>query len=218
MRFRIRCRNPQTGQSHEFEIDAHDHDAAQKEILAAGLIVARIEAADGDPTGPPARIPPRALAAERESRLQRRRVGIAGRIIGVCSIVALVLALVGSILSGSSKALGYQDIRASVRFDGERFRIVNMDDFPWRDVLIDINGGLANRGYTLRWDVLASEQAVVVAASAFVDDKGNHYNPAEEPLRQLRIICAIGDGKQALHTRRWGGERGERRKEKGDRK
>ncbi len=206
MRFRIRCRNPQTGQSHDFELDAHDRSAAEREILAAGLVVGRIEAADDNPGGPPSRIPPRALAAERESRRARRRVGIAGRIIGVCSIVGLVLALVGSILSGSSNALGYQDIQASVRFDGERFRIVNMDDFPWHDVMIDINGGLANRGYTLRRDVLASEQAVVAAATDFVDELGNHYDPVEEPLRQLRIICGIGNGMKALHRRRWGGE------------
>ena len=203
MRFRIHCRNPQTGQSHEFELDAHDRAAAEREILAAGLVVGRIEAADDNPGDPPARIPPRALAAERESRRARRRVGIAGRIIGVCSIVGLVLALAGSILSGSSNALGYQDIQASVRFDGEQFRIVNMDDFPWTNVLIDINGGLANNGYTLRRDVLTSQQAVVAAATDFVDEKGNHYDPAAEPLRQLRIICEIGDGLKALHMRRW---------------
>ncbi len=206
MRFRIHCRNPKTGQSHDFELDAHDRSDAEREVLAAGLVVGRIEAADDDPGAPPSRIPPRALAAERESRRARRRVGIAGQIIGVCSVVALVLALVGSILSGSSSALGYQDIQASVRFDGDRFRIVNMDDFPWHNVLIDINGGLANRGYTLRWDVLASTQAVVAAATDFVDDKGNHYDPVDEPLRQLRIICEIGDGMKALHSRRWGGE------------
>ena len=123
---------------------------------------------------------------------------------GRCSIVALVLVLVGTILFGSSHAVGYQDIQASVRFDGERFRIVNMDDFPWRDVLIDINGGLANLGYALRWDVLASKQAVVAAVTDFVDENGNHYDPADEPLSQLRIICDIGNGLKALHTRRWG--------------
>jgi len=211
MRFRIHCRNPKTGQSHEFELDAHDRASAEREILAAGLVVGRIEAADDNPGDPPARIPPRALAAERESRRARRRVGIAGRIIGVCCIVALALAGLGTILSDGSDSLGYQDIRASVLFDGDRFRIVNMDDFSWHDVLIDINGGLANRGYTLRRDVLASEQAVVAAASAFVDEAGKHYSPADEPLRQLRIICRIGDGKQALHTRRWGGEKVESR-------
>ncbi len=204
MRFRVHCRNPQTGQSHEFELDALNRDAAQREVIAAGLVVGRIEEADDKPDDPPARIPPRAVAAERESRRARRHVGIVGRIIGVCSIVALVLVLVGTILFGSSHAVGYQDIQASVRFDGERFRIVNMDDFPWRDVLIDINGGLANRGYALRWDVLASQQAVVAAATDFVDEKGNHYDPVGEPLRQLRIICGIGDGLKALHRRRWG--------------
>ena len=204
MRFRIHCRNPQTGQSHEFELDALNRDAAQREVIAAGLVVGRIEEADDKPGDPPARIPPRALAAERESRRARRHVGIVGRIIGVCSIVALVLVLVGTILFGSSHAVGYQDIQASVRFDGERFRIVNMDDFPWRDVLIDINGGLANRGYALRWDVLASKQAVVAAVTDFVDENGNHYDPADEPLSQLRIICDIGNGLKALHTRRWG--------------
>ena len=212
MRFRIHCTNPKTGQSHDFELDAHDRSAAEREILAAGLVVGRIEAADDNPGGPPSRIPPRALAAERESRRARRRVGIAGRIIGVCSIVGLVLALVGSILSGSSNALGYQDIQASVRFDGERFRIVNMDDFPWHDVMIDINGGLANRGYTMRWDVVASEQAVVAAATDFVDEKGNHYDPATEPPRPLRIIRDIGDGNKPPPTRRRGGQQAQRRK------
>ncbi len=206
MRFRIHCRNPQTGQSHEFELDALNRDAAQREVIAAGLVVGRIEEADDKPGDPPARIPPRALAAERASRRAPRHVGIAGRIIGVCSIVALVLVLVGTILSGSSQAVGYQDIQASVRFDGERFRIVNMDDFPWTNVLIDINGGLANNGYTLRRDVLTSQQAVVAAATDFVDEKGNHYDPVEEPLSQLRIICNIGDGLRALHSRRWDDE------------
>ncbi len=211
MRFRIHCRNPKTGQAHDFELDAHDQAEAEREILAADLVVGRIEAADDNPDAPPSRIPPRALAAERESRRERRRIGIAGRIIGVCSIVGLVLVLVGSILSGSSNALGYQDIQASVRFDGERFRIVNMNDFPWRDVLIDINGGLANRGYTLQLDVLASEQSIVAVATDFVDEKGNHYDPVAEPLNQLRIICEIGDGMKALHRRRWGGEKVESR-------
>ncbi len=204
MRFRIHCRNPETGQSHEFELDTHDRGEAEREVIAAGLVVGRIEEADDTPSVPPPPMRPPGAAAQRESQRSRRHVGIAGRIIGVCSVVGLVLVGLGTILSGSSDTLGYQDIQASVRFDGDRFRIVNMDDFPWRDVLIDINGGLANRGYTMRWDVLASKQAVVVAATGFVDEKGNHYDPADEPLRQLRIICDIGDGTKALHRRRWG--------------
>ena len=204
MRFRIHCSNPKTGQPHDFEIDAPSHDDAQREILAAGLVISRIEAAEDRPDAPPERIPPRPLAAERESRRERRHVRTVGRIIGACSVVALLLVLVGSILSGSSNATGYLDIQASVLFDGERFRIANKDDFPWRNILIDINGGLANSGYTLRWDVLTSQQAIVAAATDFVDDKGNRYDPAAEPLIQLRIICEIGDGLKALHMRRWG--------------
>ena len=49
--------------------------------------------------------------------------------------------------------------------------------------------------------VVRSAQAA--GATEFVDEKGNHYDPANEPLRQLRIFCDIGDGKKALHTRRW---------------
>jgi hypothetical protein len=203
MRFRIHCSNPKTGQAHDFELDAPSHDEAQREVLAAGLVVIRIEATDDQPDAPPARIPPRPLAAQREARRERRHVRTVGRVIGACTVVALVFVLVGSILSGSSDATGYLDIQASVRFDGEQFRIANMDDFPWQNILIDINGGLANSGYTLRWDVLTSQQAIVAAAIDFVDDKGNRYDPANEPLSQLRIICEIGDGNKALHMRRW---------------
>lgn len=203
MRFRIHCRNPQTGQSHEFEIDALNRDDAEREVLTAGLVVGRIDESDGERGAPPPRVPPRPLAAERQSRRERRHVRTVGRIIGACSVAALVLVLVGSILSGSSDAAAYLDIQASVRFEGEQFRIVNMDEFPWTNVLIDINGGLANNGYTLRRDVLTSQQAVVAAATDFVDDKGNRYDPAAEPLRQLRIICEISDGNKALHMRRW---------------
>lgn len=203
MRFRIHCSNPKTGQTHDFELDAPSHDDAQRQVLAAGLEVIRIEATDDKPDAPPARIPPRPLAAQREARRERRHVRTVGRIIGACSVAALVLVLVGAILSGNSNAAAYLDIQASVRFDGEQFRIANMDDFPWTNVLIDINGGLANSGYTLRWDVLASQQAIVAKAIDFVDDKGNRYDPATEPLRQLRIICEIGDGNKALHMRRW---------------
>lgn len=204
MRFRIHCSNPKTGQTHDFEFDAPSHDDAQREILAAGLVISGIEATDDQSDAPAERIPPRPLAAEREARRERRHVRTVGRIIGACTVVALVLVLVGSILSGSNDTAGYHDIQASVLFDGERFRIANMDDFPWQNILIDINGGLANSGYTLRWDVLTSQQAILAATTDFVDDKGNHYDPAAEPLRQLRIICEIGDGKKALHIRRWG--------------
>lgn len=202
MRFHVTCTNPKTGQTHEFELDAHDHGEARQEVLNAGLVVGRIEPATGDrhPDPPPH---PHATAAEQETLQERRRVGIAGRIIGGCGIVAIVLAAVGTMLSGGSEDFTFHEIQASVRFDGAGFRIVNMDDFAWHDVLVDVNGGLANRGYTLRWDVLVAQQAIVAVADDFVNEKGRHYDPVKEPLRQLRIICDIGDGKKALHTRRW---------------
>jgi hypothetical protein len=78
-----------------------------------------------------------------------------------------------------------------------------MDDFAWHDVMIDVNGGLANRGFTLKWDVLTSRQSITAAANEFIDDEGNRYDPVGDPLRQLRIFCDIGEGKKALHTRRW---------------
>lgn len=203
MRFRIHCSNPKTGQTHEFELDAHDRAEAEQEVLNAGLVVGRIEAADDEPADATAPTRPRGEAALQVAGEERRRVGMAARIIGWGGLGAIVLAVLATVLSGGGEDYTYHEIRASVRFDGGRFTIVNRDEFAWRDVLIDINGGLANRGYTLRADALGGGQEVVAAAIDFVDEQGNHYDPAEEPLRQLRIFCDIGDGKKALHTRRW---------------
>ncbi len=204
MRFQIHCRNPKTGQSHEFQLDAHDRREAKQQVVDAGLVVGLIEIATekaGGDTPPPFRPP--GEAAEREIRRARRRVGIAGRIIGVGGIVAIVLAVLGTILSGGREAFRFHEIKVSVRFDGEQFTIVNRDDFSWHDIRIDVNGGLANRGYAVRWDVLVSQQMIVAKVTDFIDEKGNPYDPVNEPLRQLRIICDVGDGNKALHTRRW---------------
>lgn len=206
MRFRITCKNPKTGQTHVFDLDAHDRGEAEQLILGAGLELDRIEPAGAKADGAPRTIP-RAVLAEQEAREERRRVGIAARIIGGGGIVAIVLALLGTILSSGGETFEFHEIKASVRFDGTRFTIVNREDFAWQNLLIDVNGGLANRGYTLRRDVLVADQALAAAAADFVDDRGRHYDPAREPLRQLRIICDIGEGQKALHTRRWGGER-----------
>ncbi len=206
MRFQIHCRNPKTGQSHEFQLDAHDRREAKQQVVDAGLVVGLIEIATEKAAGnrPPFRPP--GEAAQREARRERRRIGIAGRFIGVGGIVIIVLAVLGTLLSGGGEAFRFHEIKVSVRFDGEQFTIVNRDDFPWRNIRIDVNGGLANRGYAVRWDVLVSQQVIVAEATDFIDEKGNPYDPVNEPLRQLRIICDVGDGNKALHTRRWRGE------------
>ncbi len=202
MRFLIHCRNPRTGQSHEFELDAHDRREAEKQVQAAGLIARRIEPA-GDHDGPVTPAEHHPTAADREKVRDRRRIRISARFIGAAGIVVIVVAVLGTILSRDGTSFSFREIHASVHFDGSRITIMNTDDFAWHDVAIDVNGGLANRGYALKQDVIASRQAIVAGAGDFVDDRGRHYDPTNEPLRQLRIICEVGDGAKALYTRRW---------------
>ena len=202
MRFLIHCMNPRTGQPHEFELDAHDRLEAEKLVQAARLIPGRIEPA-GDRAGPGTPTEHHPTAAQRETARNRRRIRFLARIIGAAGIVVIVVAVLGTILSGREPSFSFREIRASVRFDGTRFSIANMDDFPWHNVVIDLNGGLANRGCALRPGDIDARHAIAVPATDFVDDSGRHYDPAIEPLRQLRIICDVGDGEKALYTRRW---------------
>lgn len=202
MRFLIHCKNPRTGQSHEFELDAHDWNEAEQQVLAAGLIPGRIEpAVNRDGPEPPAEHHP--TAAELETARNRRRIRLLARFIGAAGIVVIVVATLGTILSDRDPSFSFREIKASVRFDGSLFSIANTDDFAWHNVVIDVNGGLANRGCTLRPGVIASRQAIAAPATDFVDERGRHYDPTTEPLRQLRIICDVGDGEKALYTRRW---------------
>ncbi len=202
MRFLIHCKNPRTGQSHEFELDAHDRREAEQDLQAADLIPSRIE-----PAGKRGRSESTAehhmSAAELETARNRLRIRLLARIIGAAVIVVIVVAVLGTILSERGPSFTFQEIKASVRFDGTRFSIANTDDFAWHNVVIDINGGLANRGYALRPGVIAERQAIAAPATDFIDDGGRHYDATIEPLRQLRIICDVGDGEKALYTRRW---------------
>ncbi len=202
MRFLIHCTNSRTGQSHEFELDARDRRDAEKQVQAAGLIAGRIEPV-GDhvaPGAPAAHLP---TAADREMAGNRRRIRLAARIIGAAGIVVIVIAALGTILPDRDPSFGFQEIKASVLYDGSRFSITNMDDFPWHNVVIDLNGGLANRGYALSPGVIVSRQAIAAANADFVDDRGRRYDPRIEPLRQLRINCDIHGGKNAFYTRVW---------------
>ena len=58
MRFRIHCKNPSTGQSHEFDLDARDRREAERQVVDAGLVVGLIEIATEKAAGdtPPSKV------------------------------------------------------------------------------------------------------------------------------------------------------------------
>jgi hypothetical protein len=197
MRFRIRARNPKTKQPHSFEVEGDSLGDARQQVEEAGLVPSSIKpAAVPDPPAPdaaPDDRPPDPPARRRP----RRSVNV----VLVLGFLAVVAATVTMMMGGDTTT--FESLDAAIRFDGFQFRIANQDDFAWREVRIDLNGGLANSGYLHHPGTIVAGQTYSVSGTAFADEDGNRFDPVSDDPRQIQITCEIDDGKTARYTKRW---------------
>lgn len=131
---------------------------------------------------------------------RRRRIVLAASwlaIIAVLSVIVLIAALAGN---GGTPGMG--ELKSTVRFDGVQFTVINNDEFAWRNVEFDVNGGLIQEGYAYRPGDVGSSEVVRLGAASFLDAEGRPYNPATEKLRRFKITCDVDDVK-ALSIRTW---------------
>jgi hypothetical protein len=198
MRFRIECMNPQKKRTHEFEIESDSLHDAQHQVREAGLVPTRVTPiADREPQRFTARWVPRALASASSRR------GLLIRVTAYTVLTLVIVGLTSATLGLGAAGVSRQRLDGSVRFDGFQLKITNNGVEPWANVRLDINGGLAHRGYEHNVDSMASRQTIAVASTEFVDESGKRFNPITEKLVQLRIRCVLSDGTTGLYTRRW---------------
>ncbi len=199
MRFRVECTNPETRQHHEFELDGRSLRDIEQQLRDAGLVSTSVT--------PLSKARPRRFTVRRPAALRWSKTassGAAGRRAAIYgALIVVVLAGLAATLGRRGEIQPVRRLNASVRIDGRQLTIGNTGDEVWHDVRIDLNGGLANRGYVRELSTLAPRQSMVFDVAAFSDEDGTTFNPASERLRQLRIAAETADGRVALYTRRW---------------
>lgn len=93
-------------------------------------------------------------------------------------------------------------INARVQFSGSQFVISNLDPFPWRDVKMEINGGVFSGGYELRHPVIEANQVYTVGAMQFANGDGVRFNPFQMKPKKFSI-CATTPNGLACYVGEW---------------
>jgi hypothetical protein len=196
VKYRVHAKNPRTQQAHDFEVEGDSMADARRKAEAAGLVLLNIMPAPASEAtaNRTRRNRPRRRFARRPRRRTVDVILLAGILVGAAAAVPVML-------SGSPP--DFESLDASIRFDGFQFRIINQDDFPWRDVRIDLNGGLAHSGYLHRPGTIVAGQAYSVSSTSFRNAKGHRFSPVTDSPHQMTITCELKDGKTGRYTKRW---------------
>jgi hypothetical protein len=197
VKYRIHAKNPRTQQAHDFDVECESMADARAKADAAGLVLLTVMPAL-DSRVAPAHKTPRIRSRRRFWRRPRRRVVNIALLAG---ILFAVVAAVPVMLAG--RPPDFQSLAASIRFDGFKFSITNQDDFAWKDVRVDLNGGLAHSGYLHHPGTIVAGQAYTVSAASFRDAKGGRFSPVTDEPRQMTITCHLEDGRTGRYTKRW---------------
>jgi hypothetical protein len=197
VKYRIHAKNPRTQQAHDFEVECDSMSDARAKAESAGLVLLSVLPAPDAQTAPAhetQRVRPR-------RRLMRRPRRKTVDIVLLAGILVAFAAAVPVMLSGSPP--DFERINASVRFDGFQFRITNQGDVAWKDVRVDLNGGLAHSGYLHSPGTIVAGQSHTVSATSFRNAKGGRFSPVTEDPEQLTITCRLEGGKTGRYTKRW---------------
>jgi len=88
------------------------------------------------------------------------------------------------------------DLKASAKYAGGYFQIVNHDDFDWSEVRIEVNGT-----YSARVQQITAGQAHYLKAAEFSKDDGTRLNPVLIKVRKILIKAKTPGGSEY-----WSGE------------
>ena len=108
-------------------------------------------------------------------------------IIRILAIVAMLL-IIGMAVSIGTWVNTYQNLKASVQYDGTRFVIQNEDSFPWSDVRL-----LLNSDYKFNTSDILPHNGFSVEASQFAKDDSTKFNPANSNPTDLYITTKISE-------------------------
>lgn len=116
-------------------------------------------------------------------------------IIGLCFVV-LGVALILELLSGGGKKEQAQKapvvaLDAYIHFDGERFAIINNNDYDWTNVRFEVNSGLGlpSGGYALKHPPMQAGNIYSVEALQFCKADGTKLNPQTTKPQNFSIFC-----------------------------
>jgi hypothetical protein len=197
VKYRIHAKNPRTQQAHDFEVECDCMADARTKAEAAGLVLLTVMPAPDAKTAPAHKT----QKVRRRRRFLRRPRRKAVDIVLLAGILIAFAAAIPVMLSGSPP--DFESLDAEIRFDGYQFRITNQGDFAWREVSIDLNGGLAHSGYLHSPGTIVAGQAHTVSATAFRNAKGGRFSPVTDSPDQMTITCRLENGKTGRYTKRW---------------
>jgi hypothetical protein len=102
----------------------------------------------------------------------------------------------GVLCSSQTSAKQEVKLKASVNFDGYQFKIVNKNDFVWKNVDIKINWRTKGGGYTYKSAVnFIPNGKYTIGASMFAKRDGTRFNPLQTKPQTVVIQCDTEKGK-----------------------
>jgi len=86
------------------------------------------------------------------------------------------------------------DLKTSVLFDGSQFIIVNLDDFDWTNVKLEVNSSGFKSGYILNTKKMEAGHTYTVGAMQFTKGDGTRFNPFTMKPLNFSIWCDTPEG------------------------
>lgn len=90
-------------------------------------------------------------------------------------------------------------LKARVSFDGVRFRLANLDAFPWQHLCLNVNATRAGGGYFFEPGELPPGRTLRIPATAFQKLDGTRLDPAKARPRSLYVFCENRSGDLLEH-------------------
>jgi len=129
---------------------------------------------------------------------------------GIVAVFIIIFAIMfcgpGSNGSGSSSSQNQStsiDLKASVRFTGTQFVILNNDSFDWTNIKLEINSQGLRSGYILRASRLSAGAEYTVGAMQFAKKDGEKFNPFTHKPTNFSISCTAQGGKSGFYFGEW---------------
>jgi hypothetical protein len=82
-----------------------------------------------------------------------------------------------------------------VAFDGDLFRVSNLDDFDWKECEFEINPRGFGDGYSFNATGIKAHDYGTVEASRFADENGLAFDRSTHVARMFVAICGTPQGK-----------------------
>ena len=119
-----------------------------------------------------------------------------GCFILIVIILIIALAIVGFKSCNKTDKSSTIDLTASVNFTGTQFVIINIDDFDWTNVILEVNSGLLKGGFAFETQRMSAEETYTVSAMQFAKrGDGTRLNPFTTKPQNFSIRCDTPKGR-----------------------